>query len=569
MEAITFLGEEKVRWSGLGQRLLVVGLLALSLCVPSHASDGKFKNVIIMVADGTTSAQTTAARWYKGAPLALDAMALAGVRTYSSESLITDSAPAATAFATGHKSSDNLIGVLPESVTVPGLKAVTESQKYKPVPSVLEGARLTGRSVGLVATANIQHATPAAFSAHWPDRSNYNEIAEQQVYCGIDVVLGGGKKYLLPKEKGGGRTDEEDLVAVIRSRGYAYVESRDDMITAKASKLWGMFADEDMAYDLDRTRLRPTEPSLAEMTKTAIDVLAKNRKGFFLFVEGSKVDWAAHANDPVGVISDLLAFDEALAVALDYAKRQKGTLVLALSDHGTGGMTIESFSAAKKYSELSHEGLVYLLKKARLTGEGIERMLAGELSEEKITSTVAGYYGVEDLKPEEITAIQRARKGQMNHVLGTIVSRRSNISWATRGHTGEDLFFYHYGLGKSLGMLENTDIARMAAHGLGFDLESVDRRLFVKADEAFASIGARITIDKSDAANPVLVVKKGGKRAELPFSKDLIKISPPGAELRMEGRTVFSPKTGAVYVPGQAVTLFEPPARKTRNKPLE
>ena len=97
------------------------------------------------------------------------------------------------------------------------------------------------------------------------------------------------------------------------------------------------------------------------------------------------MDWAAHANDPVGVISDLLAFDDALAVALDFARRQKGTLVLAFADHGTGGMTIESFSGAKKYSDLSYEGLVYPSRKARLTGEGIERMLAGELSEEKIT----------------------------------------------------------------------------------------------------------------------------------------------------------------------------------------
>jgi alkaline phosphatase len=567
VEAITFPCDELTRRARVGERLFVIGLVVLSLCAPAHASDKRFKNVIIMVADGTTSAHTTVARWYKGAPLALDGMGLGGVRTYSSESLITDSAPAATAFATGHKSSDRLIGVLPEAVTVPGLRAVHESEKYKPVPSVLEGARLTGRSVGLVATAHIQHATPAAFSAHWPDRSNYNEIAEQQVYCGIDVVFGGGKKYLIPKEKGGARTDGEDLVAVIRSRGYAFVESRDDMINAKARKLWGMFADEDMTYDLDRMKLRPQEPSLAEMTKKAIEILAKNRKGFFLFVEGSKVDWAAHANDPVGVVSDVLAFDDALAVALDFARRQKGTLVLAFADHGSGGMTIESFSGAKNYPDLAYEGLAHPLRKARLTGKGIEQMLGGDLSEEKITSTVARYYGVDDLKPEEMTAIRGAKQGQMNYVLGTIVSKRSNISWATTGHTGEDLFLYHYGLGKPLGMIENTDIARMVAHALGFDLESVGKRLFVKADEAFASIGARVTIDSGDTANPVLVVEKGGKRAELPFSKDTIRISPPGGEHRMEGRTVFSPRTGAVYVPKQAVTLFEP-ARKPRNKPF-
>ena len=205
-----------IRMIGWCAVVLVTYLLSPSL---AHAFEQRFKNVIVMVPDGCSSAAATAARWYKGSPLALDRMALGGMRTYDAGSLVPDSAPAATAFATGYKSSDRFVSVLPDSVTIPGVTAISERMKYKPVASVLEGARLIGKSVGLVATSTIQDETPAAFSAHWPDRSDSGEIGEQQVYLGVDVAFGGGKRYLLPKEKGGARSDGEDLIQVLRSRG--------------------------------------------------------------------------------------------------------------------------------------------------------------------------------------------------------------------------------------------------------------------------------------------------------------------------------------------------------------
>ena len=542
-------------------RHIVLLLMLLSFSFSCYAAEQQFKNVIVMVPDGCGSTHTTAARWYKGAPLALDRMALGGVRTYTADSLITDSAPAATAFATGYKSSDRFIGVLPDSVTIPGVPSLSEDLKYKPVPTVLEGAKLIGKSVGMIATSTIQHATPAAFSAHWPDRSNYNEIAEQQVYLNVDVVFGGGKRYLLPKEKGGRRIDGEDLIEVLRSRGYAFVQTREEMMTVKGKKVWGMFADNDMAYEFDRPLLRPQEPTLAEMTKKAIEILARNPKGFFLFVEGSKVDWASHAHDPVGVISDVLAFDDAVGVALDFAKKKKQTLVLAFTDHGNGGMSIGSSSADKIYSRLPYEAVFAPLKKARLTGEGVEKMLAGDLSEEKIKEVVAEYYGIGDLKSDEIKAIRQSKTGSLNKVLGPMMSSRSNIGWTTSGHTGEDVFLYVYGYTRPVGMVENGEIARMVARALGFDLKKVDSRLFAPAEEVFGNIGAIVSIDRTNPENPTLVVEKGGKRAELPFSKNLIRVSPSGKEYAMEGVTIFAPKTGKVYVPRQAVTLFEPAAK--------
>ncbi|MBF0211621.1 MAG: alkaline phosphatase, partial [Desulfamplus sp.] len=148
---------------------LIVFLLALTVC--NLYADGPYKNVIVIMTDGTSSAHTTLTRWYKGS-MALDEMNVGSVRTYGSNSIITDSAPAATAFATGHKSEDKFVGVLPSKSNIPGAEEIAEELKYKPVATVLEGARLTGRATGLVATSNIQHASPAAYSSHWHARSN-------------------------------------------------------------------------------------------------------------------------------------------------------------------------------------------------------------------------------------------------------------------------------------------------------------------------------------------------------------------------------------------------------------
>ena len=148
-----------------------------------------------MVMDGTSSTATTLARLYKGKPLALDEIVTGGVRTYSAESAITDSAPAATALATGNKSNSGYVGVLPSIVSSSGLKPMKEEDKLRPVANVLEGAKRTGRATGIVATAEIQHATPAGFSAHHVNRNNFEVLAEQQVYQNIDVVLGGEKQH--------------------------------------------------------------------------------------------------------------------------------------------------------------------------------------------------------------------------------------------------------------------------------------------------------------------------------------------------------------------------------------
>jgi len=548
----------------MGFLVMVVMCLAITgFSYPASAgSNDSTRNVIILMADGMGSAHTTITRWYKGSPLALDRMFLGGMRTHGADSLIIDSAPAATAFATGHKTNDKYVGVLPDpaKITIPGIPIIPRELKEKPVATVLEGAKLMGKSVGLVATSNIQHASPAGYSAHWPDRGNYNEIAEQQVYLGIDVVFGGGKQYLVPASLGGKRTDGENLIDVLKSRGYGFVENRSDLLSFSGQKVWGMFAHDDMLYEFDRRVLAPDQPSLGEMTRKAIEILSRNTKGFFLFVEGSKIDWASHANDPIGVISDLLAFDEAVGIALDFASQNGNTLVLAFSDHGNGGMSLGSKKTDATYSKLPVSALVDPLKKASLTGEGIEIVLGGHFTDTaKVKTTMDKFYGIGDLTAEEIAAIQGAKKKLLSYTIGPMISNRSVIGWTTTGHGGEDLFVYYYGIKTPMGMIDNTDIARMTADYMNLDLAKIDQHLFVPADELFARIGATAHIDSTDPNNKGLIIKKdpGGKPAAvmIPFSKDLLLCN--DKTYQMPGITVYAPNTGKVYVPEAALQFFQ------------
>lgn len=513
------------------------------------------KNVILLLSDGTGPEAWPLIRWVKGAPLNVDSILTGAIRTYGADSVITDSAPGATAFATGFKGSARGISVGAWNVTIDAAKEMV-APKYVPLATLLEGARLSGRATGVVATCNVQHATPAAFSAHWHDRGNYSELGEQQVYQGMDVVLSGGSQYLLPASiPGGRREDGENLVAVIKSRGYAYVTTKDELAAVTGTKVWGAFAPDAMAYDIDRDEFAPAEPSLAEMTGKAIGLLAANprarKDGFFLFVEGSKVDWAAHANDPAGLVSDLLAFDEAVGVAIDFAKKDGNTLVVVVADHGTGGISIGT-KADPKYSATDDVSVAAPLRKVRVTSEGIEKLLA-TADDKKIRDVMASRWGIADLSDAELAAISaaRAEKKPLNPVIAPLLSARARVGWTTNGHTGADVFLFSYGPDRPVGLWQNTDIGRHLAVRMGFDFKSLNERLFVEAGAAFTAAGFASRVDRSDAANPVLVVSKGAAEARLPFSKNVLFVN--GKKIELEGLVVAAEKLGTVYVPAQAV----------------
>ncbi|MCF2720135.1 alkaline phosphatase [Paenibacillus sp. UKAQ_18] len=504
--------------------------------------DTSIKNVIILIPDGMANDATALARWYKGSSLTLDSMASGMVRTHSADAPIADSAPAGTAFATGHKSHTGYVGVLPDEATMPGQQPIAAGDAKKPVASILEASKLAGKSTGIIATSEIMHATPADFTAHYPDRKNYDALSMQQAYNGVDVVLGGGGKFL----EAAGRKDGQDLVAQIKDQGYDFITTPEGLKKSTSSKLWGSFSPEALAYNLDRDASK--EPSLAEMTSKAIDVLSKNDKGFFLMVEGSKVDWAAHANDPTGIISDVLSFDDAVKVAVDYAKQNQNTVVVAVTDHGNGGLTIGSSDTTSNYDKTPLASFIDPLKKAKLTGEGLEAKLNADRS--NIKEVLSTYFGITDLTDEEVKTIKDAKEGSMNYAVGPIISKRANIGWTTGGHTGGDVVLYTYAPNgdRPTGVIDNTDVNKYMTRVLGLDLDTVSKQLFVPAKAAFEAKGAKFTADTK-----VITVTKGSNKLELPVYKNIATLN--GKNTTLNGVVVFN---GVDYfVPQQAIDLIQ------------
>lgn len=478
----------------------------------SANNNGKVKNVIMLVMDGSSDDLSTLARWYKGEDLALDSILTGAVKTYSAESAITDSAPAATALATGNKSNSGNVGVLPSLVTTPGVEQIAEEDIHKPVANVLEGAKLDGKATGIVSSSEIQHATPAGFSAHVVKRSNYDDIAEQQVYQNMDVVLGGGYNSLNEKRK-----DGENLLEVIDSKGYDYVTDRNELLSTDSEKIWGAFAPSALAYDVDRQSTKPEEPTLAEMTEKAIDTLSQDKDGFFLMVEGSKIDWAAHANDPIGMISDFLAFDDAVSKALEFAEKDKNTLVIALTDHGNSGITIGNHNTTSGYDTTPVSAYIEPLKEATMTLEGALSLLKEDQSN---LVEVAGLYGLTNLSEEEKTALESSEK--LSATMVQLLAERANIGFTTGGHTGEDVFLYSYGPSKPTGLVDNTDIAHTMAKAMGFDLNKLSNEIFINAKQSFEEAGYTTKIDTTDAANPVFIAENKNKIVTIPENKNIV-----------------------------------------------
>jgi len=515
---------------------------------------GKPHNVIIIIADGCGSEHYTLARWFKGSPLSIDAILVGGVKTFIADSVVADSAPTATAYATGYRTSDKLIGLGPKAGSLTILTEPTPVMRYKPLATVLEGARLRGMATGIVSTSRVSHATPAGYIAHVPSRSQEDTIMEQAVYQNIDVVMGGGGQYLLPKSAGGKRTDGENLKSVLRKKGYILAQSRDDLTAFVTGRLFGMFSESHMEPEIDRQEFAPKQPSLEEMTIKAIEILSQKRgsKGFFLMVEASQVDWAAHANDPAHLMSDLMQFDRAVKAALDFAKKDGNTLVLALSDHNTGGMSIGNYNTSNTYSQMKLEQLLNPIRKMKLSAPGLLRKVGNDKTPEKIKQVVKEYWDI-DITDEDANAIiaisLRDKDDPYNGFGEVLCPKYTTIGWSTHGHTGGDVPLFAYGPKSPHGLLDGPEIGKVTADALGIDLNRLNGRLFVEAREVF--VEGSVMVDKTDAENPVVRIAYGNSAAELPTDKNILRIN--GAASVLEGVVVYIAETDKAYLPLQAV----------------
>jgi len=311
----------------------------------------RVRNVIFCIGDGMGLSQVTLARLRavgSSGKLHMERMPVSGmVRTHSANRLVTDSAAAGTAMATGVKTNNGMIGQRPDGTA------------YR---TIMEAAQAQGMLTGLVATSAITHATPASFGAHVKGRNMEADIAEQLLANRVNVLLGGGRKFFLPKsDPNSGRKDERNLIVEARDAGYTYVETAWQLRSVNAPYLLGLFQYEGL-------KTVPPEPMLALMTRKAIRCLRGarrampgRRKGFFLMVEGSQIDWACHSNDADSCVRQTLLFDEAVKAAIDFALADGRTLVLVTADHETGGLTIPGGSlkgtdAEVKWSTKSHTG---------------------------------------------------------------------------------------------------------------------------------------------------------------------------------------------------------------------
>lgn len=286
------------------------------------------RNIILFIGDGMGVAQITAGKTAKGT-LHLEQCTSGGLlTTHAAQSYVTDSAAGATALAAGVKTYNKAIGV---------------DLNRQPVKTVLEYAAEKGKATGLVVTCTITHATPASFAAHVDDRNKYLDIAAQLAKAPVDVMLGGGWAHFTPKSQAGGlREDEQDLWAVLAKDRVAIRTLAEFQKLATPTRLVGLFE------PLHLPKANKREVSLPAMTRKAIDLLAQNRTGFFLMVEGSQIDWSSHDNDSEGVIMEMVDFDDAVGVGLEYAKSNEETLVVVTADHETGGYTLLDGSISEK-----------------------------------------------------------------------------------------------------------------------------------------------------------------------------------------------------------------------------
>jgi alkaline phosphatase len=457
------------------------------------AQDGKAKYVFLFIGDGMAMSQISSAEIYATARSSKDvavtrlgftSLPVSGLTTtYDAGTFITDSASAITALATGNKT---LSGVLNMDVG-----------KIKTFKTIAEYAHEAGMKVGVVTSVSLDHATPAGFFAKTPSRSNYYDIAVQMVKSGFEYFAGGGLLEPTGKNK-----DQPDVVQAARTAGYAYINSKAafDALKPDAGKVLAVNAvlqdANAMPYELDR---KAGDLSLADYTRKGIELLERNPQGFFMAVEGGKIDWACHANDAGAAIHDVIAFDNAVKIALDFARKHpQETLIVVTGDHETGGMTIGF--AGTQYSTFFDK--VALQKKSFIAFN--DEILApykentpkeqAKLSD--LLSAITESFGLDyntlsEFQKQQLEfAFQRSMGGDIERPVAEdqyllyggyepltvkitqIMNQTAGIGWTSYAHTGVPVTTFAAGVHAELfsGYYDNTDIFRKLASAMNLDL---------------------------------------------------------------------------------------------------
>jgi alkaline phosphatase len=424
---------------------LALALLALACADGPRAP----RAIVLLIGDGFGFSQLALARNALVGPsgrLRLESMPVTGiVSTASGSNAVTDSGAAATAFGAGVKTDNRYIAL---------------DSDGRPVRSIGEAAKADGWRVGYVTTTRITHATPACFYAHHHDRYDEETIASQLIEADVDLALGGGRSLFVPVSAGGSRSDDRDLLEEAGARGWTVLQRGDPLSWDGSGRLLGVLANAHLAYQLDDRNLpeERRDPSLADLTRLALEGLGAGGRPFFLLVEGGRIDHAGHEFDVAGVVAESRAFDAAVAQVLDWAASNPGTLVVLTADHATGGLSINDFA---RWEELERRTASnwWLTNRVRNAGAGVDLLVER-----------TGHAGLTDA---DVVAIREAHDGyEACRRLGRKLAEHDGFTWLprvdpdeTHGHTGEDVPLFAAGPGaeRFAGVLDNTDIAKRIA----------------------------------------------------------------------------------------------------------
>lgn len=472
------MGDFINRFMRRGLAVVAVALLALAGCANNPSASGiearAPKNIIILFADGAAPVQwdfgkrTSAV--LRQQPFATTdvvfrdgSLGLLSTQPYGV--YVTDSAAAASAMSTGHKVVNGAVSITPDG---------------KPQKTLMQAAKAAGKRIGLVTTATVYDATPAAFAVNAKSRRDSQVLVDLLFALEPDVLLGGGAEYFLPAGAAGGkRKDGKDIIAAFRAKGHQIARNTGELKAAGGSKVLGLFANEDMDFELDRDPAQ--EPSTAEMAAAALKAISQNSpNGFVLLVENENTDTAGHANDAPSLMRALWAFDDAVKVALEFQRRNPDTLLIVTGDHETGGFS--PTYALKDLSTLSSSNRFYagdeqfrMLEGVTMSLGMLKEKLGKKPTSEALDALVAkhfpGFRFDDDLRALLLggKTIERNFSYVPQNLLGRMIARQTGFYWGNSGHTSEPVAVGAIGPGAELfrGYQDNTDFGKILHRLIG------------------------------------------------------------------------------------------------------
>lgn len=419
----------------------------------------KAKNIIFMVSDGMSTGTLNMADLYLNRKTGKGSNWLqlykdqrvnrALMDTASASSIVTDSSAGSSSWGGGFRVNNGSLNVGPN-----GEINMPIWQKFKKA----------GKMAGCVTTVPITHATPAGFCVNSKSRNAQEDIAEQYLELGFDIMMGGGNNYFSADI----RKDKRDIYALYKAKGWQVARTRQEMMAADNSKpVLGVFADDGLPYSLDRANdkaLSDSTPTLAEMAQKAIDRMKGHKNGFVLQIEGGKVDWGAHANDIGALLYDQVAFDEAIKVAIDFAAKDGETLVIITTDHGNANPGViygkdanNNFDSIQKYTH-TNEWILNTIKPDHTVAqvrEIVESTNKTTLSEEDAKTILSFYDGLH----KEEGGLYNYKKLPFK-TFSQLQQKTNSVGWISMDHSADYVELAMFGPGSDLlkPFVKNTDL---------------------------------------------------------------------------------------------------------------